>query len=203
MPHNLAAIDFLRRERPELPQVACFDTAFHRSMPLCEQVYALPHEWLAKGSTPLDGIPMATRPGALDSGVVTWLIREAELTPAAVDDMLNHHSGLLGLSGTSDDMRELLQDPRPDAADAIDYFVHHTQRAIASLAGAMGGQDALVFTAGIGENAPAIRERICRKTAWLGIELDLRQPLWRRPPCVRCLEIPPLIRIARQLPQMA
>ena len=227
MPHNLAAIEALRQANPALPQVACFDTAFHRSMPLNEQRYALPHQWFDRGIrrygfhglsyeyiasvlpeylgtdpgrrvvvahlghgaslcalrdgrsvattmgfTPLDGIPMATRPGQLDPGVVTYLIREAGLPVAEVDDLLNHHSGLAGLSGGSGDMRELLDDARPQAAEAVDYFVHHTGRAIASLAAALGGLDALVFTAGIGENAPAIRERVCRQAAWLGIELD-------------------------------
>ncbi len=227
MPHNLAAIEALRRLNPDLPQVACFDTAFHCSMPPNEQRYALPRHWFDRGIrrygfhglsyeyiasvlpahlgaaaggkiviahlghgaslcalrdgrsvattmgfTPLDGVPMATRPGQLDPGVVTYLIREAGLSVTEVDDLLNHHSGLAGLAGGNGDMRELLGNPRPEAAGAVDYFVHHTSRAIASLAGALGGLDALVFTAGIGENAPAIRERICHQTAWLGIMID-------------------------------
>ncbi len=227
MPHNLAAIEALDRLHPGLTQVACFDTAFHRSMPLSEQYYALPREWFARGIrrygfhglsyehiasvlpeylgaaaegrvivahlghgaslcamhyrrsiattmgfTPLDGVPMATRPGQLDPGVVTFLIREAGLSASEVDDMLNHHSGLTGLSGVTGDMRQLLEDPRPEAAEAVEYFVHHVHRAIASLAAALGGLDALVFTAGIGENSPLIRERICDQAAWLGIALD-------------------------------
>lgn len=227
MPHNLAGIEALRRLRPDLPQVACFDTAFHHSLPLREQYYALPREWHARGVrrygfhglsyeyiaerlpsllgtaaegrvivahlghgaslcalherrsqattmgfTPLDGVPMATRPGQLDPGVVTYLIREVGLTVSEVDDLLNHRSGLLGLSGISGDMRELLRDPRPEAAEAIDYFVHHVHRAIASLAAVLGGLDALVFTGGIGENAPLIRERIVRAAHWLGLQLD-------------------------------
>ena len=227
LPHNLAAIEALARRRPDLPQVACFDTAFHRTMPEVEQRYALPEAWFARGVrrygfhglsyeyiagelprhlgaaadgrvvvahlghgaslcalrerrsvattmgfTPLDGIPMATRPGQLDPGVVTWWLREAGLDVAAVDDLLNHHSGLAGLSGTSGDMRALLASDAPAARRAVDYFVHHTARAVASLAGALGGLDALVFTAGIGEHAAEIRARVCRRLAWLGLRLD-------------------------------
>ncbi len=124
------------------------------------------------GMTPLDGIPMATRPGALDPGVVLWLQREGGMEPGAVEALLNRRSGLLGLSGSSGDMRSLLADERPEAVEAVDYFIHHTHRTIASLAASLGGLDALVFTAGIGENAPYVRERICREAAWLGITLD-------------------------------
>ncbi len=227
MPHNLAAIEALRGMAPKLPQVACFDTAFHRTLPEVEQRYALPAEWYRRGVrhygfhglsyeyiasvmpqhlgdaakgrvivahlghgaslcamierrsvattmgfTPLDGIPMATRPGALDPGIVPWMMREAGLSVAEVDDLLNHRSGLLGLSGISGDVRTLLADARPEAAGAIDYFIHHTARALGSLAAAMGGLDALVFTAGIGEHAATVREHICRQAAWLGIRLD-------------------------------
>ena len=227
MPHNLAAIDILARQQPDLLQVACFDTAFHQHMPLREQYYALPREWFERGvrrygfhglsyeyiasvlpeylgknadgriivahlghgaslcalhqrhsvattmgMTPLDGIPMATRCGSIDPGILIWLQRTAGLNVDAVDDLLNRQSGLLGLSGTSADMRELLADPHAHATEAVDYFVHHTHRAIASLTATLGGLDALVFTAGIGEKATRIRERICREAAWLGIELD-------------------------------
>ena len=227
MPHNLAAIDALQQQRPELQQVACFDTAFHRTMPDYEQHYALPPVWFERGVqhygfhglsyeyiasvlpeyagssadakvivahlghgaslcamvqrksvattmgfTPLDGIPMATRPGALDPGVISWLIREAGLSIEQVDELLNQQCGLYGLSGISGDMRKLLADKHTEASRAIDYFVHHTQRAIASLAAAIGGIDVLVFTAGIGENSALIRERICRQAAWLGIQID-------------------------------
>ncbi len=222
-----AAIDVRARQHPGLPQVACFDTAFHRSMPALEQRYALPAEWYERGVrrygfhglpyeyiasrlpehlganadgrvivahlghgaslcalrerrsvattmgfTSLDGIPMATRPGHLDSGVITWWLREAGLNTAEIDVLLNHRCGLAGLSGISGDMRQLQARDAPEAALAIDYFVHHTVRAIASLAGALGGLDALVFTAGIGENAPQVHARICERLAWLGIELD-------------------------------
>lgn len=227
LPHNLAGIARLQRRRPDLVQVACFDTAFHHTLPLRERLYALPREWYDRGVrrygfhglsyeyiattlprhlgemadgrvvvahlghgaslcalhrrrsvattmgfTPLDGVPMATRPGQLDPGIPLWLQRAAGLDVAAVDDLLNHRSGLLGLSGISGDMRELLHDHRPAASEAIDYFVHHVHRAIASLAASLGGLDALVFTAGIGENAPAIRERIVGEARWLGLQLD-------------------------------
>ncbi len=227
LPHNLAAVEALQRYQPELPQVACFDTAFHHDMPFVEQTCALPRDWFARGVrrygfhglsyeyiasvlpahlgdradgrvivahlghgaslcalsrrrsmattmgfTPLDGIPMATRPGHLDPGVLLYLLREEGMTLEALDDLLNHHSGLAGLSGGSGDMRELLDDDHPEAQQAIDYFVHHVGRAIASLAAVLGGIDALVFTAGIGENASAVRAAICRSAAWLGIDID-------------------------------
>lgn len=124
------------------------------------------------GFTPLDGIPMATRPGALDPGVLLYLLQESSLSAAALDELLNHQSGLLGLSGFSGDMRQLLADDRPEAQQAIEYFVHHTRRAIGSLVAVLGGLDALVFTAGIGEHAPTVRASICDTLGWLGIELD-------------------------------
>ncbi len=227
MPHNLAAIETLRKRHPHMRQVACFDTAFHHSMPPVERYYALPRVWFDRGIrrygfhglsyeyiaralgenpqtagyervvvahlgqgaslcalhrgqsvattmgfTPLDGVPMATRPGQLDPGVVTYLVREAGLSVADVDDMLNHHSGLAGLSGGDGDMRALLADERPEARAAVDYFVHHVHRAIGSLAAALGGLDALVFTGGIGEHSAIVRQRICAAAAWLGIVLD-------------------------------
>lgn len=227
MPHNLAAIEALWRLRPALPQVACFDTAFHRSMPAAEQIYALPHELTAAGVrrygfhglsyeyiagalphhlgpradgrvivahlghgaslcalrerrsvatsmgfTPLAGIPMATRPGDLDPGVVPWLLREQGYDLAAVDTLLNQRCGLLGLSGISGDMRALVASDEPAASQAVDYFVHHTRRAIGSLAAALGGLDGLVFTAGIGEHSAEIRARLCDGLDWLGVGLD-------------------------------
>ena len=227
MPHNLAAIDALQEQRPALPQVACFDTAFHHSMSWNEQHYALPHEWFDKGVrrygfhglsyeyiasvlaeylgeqadariivahlghgaslcamrerqsvattmgfTPLSGIPMATRPGDLDPGLSRWLMHEAGLSIDEMDHLLNHQSGLLALSGISDDMRVLLADKSDAAQQAINYFIHHTHRAIASLVAVLGGLDALIFTAGIGENSAAIRQQICTQASWLGLALD-------------------------------
>lgn len=227
MPHNLAAIDALHKQQPTLPQIACFDTAFHHTMSWNEQHYALPHEWFEKGArrygfhglsyeyiasvlptylgdqadarvivahlghgaslcamygrksvattmgfTPLGGIPMATRSGDIDPGLSSWLIREAGLSIDEIDDLLNHQSGLLAISGISGDMRVLLVDKSEAALQAIDYFVHHTHRAIASLAAVLGGLDALIFTAGIGENSATIREQICRSGSWLGLSID-------------------------------
>lgn len=227
LPNNLAAIQTLRQERPGLLQIACFDTAFHRSMDWKEQTYALPREYFQQGLrrygfhglsyeyiarvlstnpeitgqsrivvahlghgaslcamqkgkslattmgfTPLDGIPMATRPGSLDPGAIPWLMREADLSLDQVEKLLNQQSGLLGLSGISDDMQVLLQSHTQQAKQAIDYFIHHSQRAIASMAAVMGGMDVLVFTGGIGENAASIRQRICHKCKWLGVRID-------------------------------
>ena len=227
MPHNLAAIEALWQQRPALPQVACFDTAFHHSMPLVEQLIALPRPYRERGIrrygfhglsyeyiasvlpdylgdvaegrvivahlghgaslcalhkrksrattmsfTPLDGLPMATRAGAIDPGVLLYLLRHEDLSLAALEELLNHQSGLLALSESSADMRQLLADQRPQAQQAIDYFVHHCRRAIGSLTAVLGGLDALVFTAGIGEHAPTVRAAICDTLGWLGIELD-------------------------------
>lgn len=227
MPHNLAAIHAVQQQSPDLPQVACFDTAFHRSMSWNEQTYALPHRWFDRGIrrfgfhglsyeyivstlpdypeidrhariivahlghgaslcaihkgrsvattmgfSPLDGVPMATRPGSLDPGIVLWLMQQALLSPEDIEDLLNHQSGLLGLSGLSGDMEVLLQSTEPAAAEAIDYFVHHIHRAIASLTATLGGIDTLIFTGGIGENSATIRQRICQQARWLGISLD-------------------------------
>jgi acetate kinase len=112
------------------------------------------------------------RPGSLDPGILSWLIHEALLSPRDIDHLLNYESGLLGLSGESGDMETLLKSKNPASVKAVDYFVHHTHRAIASLAATLGGLDALVFTGGVGENAVKVRERICRQASWLGIALD-------------------------------
>jgi acetate kinase len=226
-PHNLAAIRALKRLRPALTQVACFDTAFHRSMPELAQRFALPRAWLEQGIrrygfhglsyeyiagvlpehlgrgadgkvvvahlgngaslcamegrrsrettmsfTPLDGIPMGTRCGALDPGVLLYLMRERGLGLDELDDLLRHRSGLLGLSGVSFDVRELLASADPHAAEALELFTYRVAMGIGGLATALGGLDALVFTAGIGEHAAPVRAAICRRLAWLGLELD-------------------------------
>ncbi|MEW5966124.1 MAG: acetate/propionate family kinase [Pseudomonadota bacterium] len=226
-PHSLAAIAALREIDPDLPQVACFDTAFHRSQPMLAQTFALPralteagvraygfhglsYEYVADALpdplgaaaegrvivahlghgaslcalrgrrsvattmsfTPLDGLPMATRCGALDPGVPLYLMRERGMTPDAVTNLLNTQSGLLGVSGISGDMRELLASDDPRAAEAIELFVYRAGRELGSLAAALGGLDALVFTGGIGEHAAVIRERICQRAAWLGVRVD-------------------------------
>jgi acetate kinase len=226
-PHNLAPIRTAMEINPELPQVACFDTAFHRTAPEIEQAFALPYtlyeegirrygfhglsyEYVASvlpekapqiaegrvivahlgngcsacamkarqsmattmGFTALDGIPMGTRCGALDAGVVLHLIQQKEMTAEALVDLLYRRSGMLGLSGVSSDFRELLASNEPRARFAIDLFCYNVARHVGSLAAALGGLDGLVFTAGVGENAAAIREQICRACAWLGLELD-------------------------------
>jgi acetate kinase len=226
-PHNLAPIRTAMEINPELPQVACFDTAFHRTAPELEQAFALPYtlytegirrygfhglsyEYIASilperapeiaegrvivahlgngcpacamqarrsvtttmGFTALDGIPMGTRCGALDPGVVLHLIQQKGMTAERLVDLLHRESGILGLSGISSDFRELLASDEPRARFAIDLFCHNVARHIGSLAAALGGLDGLVFTAGVGENAAAIREQICRACAWLGLQLD-------------------------------
>ncbi len=226
-PHNLGAIRLLRELEPSLPQVACFDTAFHRTMPAVAERFALPeelheagirrygfhglsYEYVASilrsldpaaaggrtvamhlgngasmcalldgrsvattmGFSVLDGLCMGTRCGALDPGVVLWLAEERGLDPRAIERLLYDQSGLLGISGISSDMRALLAAPEPRARLAVDLFVYRIARELGSMAAALGGLDGIVFTAGVGENAPAIRERVCRDAAWLGVELD-------------------------------
>jgi acetate kinase len=189
-PHNLAAIRAVAQRLPELPQVACFDTAFHRTQParapaagrtvvahlgngasLCAlrggQSVAT-----TMGFTVLDGLPMGTRCGALDPGVLLYLMDHHGMDARGLEELLYHQSGLLGVSGISSDMRTLLASPDPRAAEAIELFVYHVGRALGSLAAALGGLDALVFTGGIGENAAAVRARVCQQAAWLGLEFD-------------------------------
>ena len=124
------------------------------------------------GFTALDGLPMGTRCGALDPGVVLYLIQQKGMTAEAVTDLLYRRSGMLGMSGVSSDFRELLASPEPRARFAVESFCYWTARQIASLAAALGGLDGIVFTAGVGENAAPIRAAICRACAWLGVELD-------------------------------
>ena len=226
-PHNLAAIRALIKLHPELPQVACFDTAFHRTQSAIAQAYALPREVSAAGVkrygfhglsyqyiagilpdhlgagadgriiiahlgngaslcalrgrrsvattmgyTVLDGLMMGTRSGSLDPGVVLYLMRERGMSLDQVDDLLYRRSGLLGVSGVSADMRVLLASADPRAHFAIDLFAYRAAREIGSLAAALGGLDALVFTGGIGEHAAPVRALICEHAAWLGVELD-------------------------------
>src|SRR5204863_2501905 len=124
------------------------------------------------GFTAPDGLCMGTRPGALDPGVVLYLFQSLGLTSKQVETMLYKQSGLLGISGISNDMRDLLGKPEPDARLAVDYFVYRAAKEIGALAAVLGGVDALVFTAGIGENSAEIRQRICEASAWLGIAFD-------------------------------
>jgi acetate kinase len=226
-PHNLAAIKAIAQQAPALPQVACFDTSFHRTQPAVAQAFALPRRYTEEGVrrygfhglsydyiasvlpnidpraatgrtvvahlgngasmcalrggqsvagtmgfTALDGLPMGTRCGALDPGVLLYLMDQHGLDVRALEKLLYQQCGLLGVSGISSDMRTLLASSEPRAAEAIDLFVYRIGRELGSLAAALGGLDALVFTGGIGENAAAIRARVCRDAAWLGLELD-------------------------------
>lgn len=226
-PHNLAAIRALMTLRPALPQVACFDTAFHRTQDMLARHFALPRDLTASGIqrygfhglsyehiadvlpqhlgerangrvivahlgngaslcamhhrksvattmgfTALDGLMMGTRCGAIDPGVVFYLMSEKGMSPQQVEDTFYRRSGLLGVSGVSSDMRELLASPLPEAKEAIDLFCYRASREIGSLAAALGGLDAVVFTAGIGEHAHEIRAQLCERLRWLGVELD-------------------------------
>jgi acetate kinase len=124
------------------------------------------------GFTALDGLPMGTRCGALDPGVMLYLMDERRMDARALEKLVYHQSGLLGVSGISSDMRTLLASSEPRARLAIDLYCYRIRREIGSLAAALGGLDAIVFTGGIGENSAVIRERVCRDAAWLGVELD-------------------------------
>jgi acetate kinase len=226
-PYNLAAIEAVWERIPGVPQVACFDTSFHRGQPAVAELVPLPaeirnagvqrygfhglsYEYIASvlpsvapeiaggrvivahlgsgasmcalksgmsvdstlGFTALDGLCMGTRPGAVDPGVILYLFQGLGLPAKEVEAILYKKSGLLGVSGVSNDMRALLASSEPAARLAVDYFVYRAAKEIGALAAVLGGIDGLVFTAGIGENSAEIRKRICEASAWLGIELD-------------------------------
>jgi acetate kinase len=226
-PYNLAAIEAVARHQPDVPQVACFDTGFHRTFPAVAKLVPLPgdvrhegierygfhglsYEYIASvlpqvaptvasgrvivahlGSgaslcalragqsaestmsfTALDGLCMGTRPGTVDPGVILYLFQGLGLSVKEVETILYKRSGLLGISGVSNDMRDLLASSAAAARLAVDYFVYRAVKEVGALAAVLGGLDALVFTAGIGENSPEIRRRICEACAWLGVELD-------------------------------
>ncbi len=226
-PHNIAAMAALAEVYPELPQVACFDTAFHQTRPWQAQTFAIPrelteegvrrygfhglsYEYIAQrlpqiapeladarvvvchlgsgsslcalragksmdttmGFTALDGLPMGTRPGNIDPGVLIYLMREKGMGADALEKLLYHKSGLLGVSGVSNDMRALLDSDSPQAAEAVELFCFQVAKQATALATAMGGLDAVVFTAGVGENSAPVRARVAEKLAWLGVKLD-------------------------------
>lgn len=226
-PHNLAPIEAIFDRMPDAPQVACFDTGFHRGhapvatlVPLPRELckggverygfHGLSYEYIASvlpevapeiangrvivahlGSgaslcairnrksidtsmsfTAVDGLCMGTRPGAIDPGIVLYLFQKVGLTVKQVEDVLYKKSGLLGISGISNDMRDLLGNSEPAAKLAVDYFIFSAAKQIGALAAVLNGVDAVVFTAGIGENSAEIRERVCEASAWLGLELD-------------------------------
>ena len=125
------------------------------------------------GFTALDGLPMGRRCGVLDPGVILFLMKEKGMGYEALTDLLYHHSGLLGISGISDDMRDLLASQADEAKEAINLFVYRVGRELGSLAAVLGGLDVLAFTGGIGEHAAAVRERVCQDAEWLGVKLDL------------------------------
>jgi acetate kinase len=223
---NIAPIEALRRLRPGLRQVACFDTAFHRTQPAVAETYALPraltdsgirrygfhglsYEYVAgalprltggpvdraviahlgngasmcavragrsiattMGFTALEGLPMGTRSGSIDPAIVLHLLHDRGMSLDEVTDLLYERSGLLGVSGISHDVRDLLASALPAAREALDLFVYRISRELGSLAAALGGLDTLVFTAGIGEHASPIRAEVCAQAAWLGVRLD-------------------------------
>jgi len=226
-PHNLAPIKALLARMPKLPQIACFDTSFHRAQPPVAQAFALPasitergvlrygfhglsYEYIASvlperssraaqgktivlhlgngasmcameagrsvastmGFTAADGLPMGTRCGNLDPGVVLYLIDSLGMDARAIEKLIYQESGLLGVSGITSDMRALLASDAPRAKAAVDLFIYRIGRELGSLAAALGGLDAIVFTAGIGENSAVLRERVCNDAAWLGVALD-------------------------------
>jgi len=226
-PHHIAAIRAFASIAPKVPQVACFDTAFHHSQPPLAREFALPRELSAKGIrrygfhglsyeyivaklpevapahangkiivahlgngasmcaiaegrsiattmgfTPVDGLPMGTRTGTLDPGVILFLLGQEGMDANAIEHLIYERSGLLGVSGLSSDMRTLLASGAPAAKEAIDLFVYRIARELGSLVAALGGLDALVFTGGIGENAAEIRARVCTHAKWVGITLD-------------------------------
>ena len=226
-PQSVRLIRAVRHLRPGLPQVASFDTAFHRTQSDLVRRFALPRALFDEGIkrygfhglsckfiaaqlgrvapevaagrvvvahlgsgaslcgleagvsrdasmsfSTLDGIPMATRCGALDPGVVIHLVKERGMTIDAVEDLLYHRSGLLGVSGLSADTRELLASPEPAAREALDLFTFRIAREVAATANTLGGIDGLVFTAGIGEHQPAIRAAVCEHLAWLGVAIE-------------------------------
>jgi len=226
-PHNLAPMQILARNHPELDQVACFDTAFHSTQPWRAKAYALPrelseegvckygfhglsyeyvtqqllatHPELAKGHivichlgngsslcavkdgrsmdttmgfTALDGVPMGTRSGSIDPGVLLYLMNEKQMDVAAIEDLLYRRSGLLGVSGLSNDMKVLQESTELHAKQAVELFCFRVAKEVGAMAASMGGLDALVFTAGIGENSPEIRELVAQQLEWLGVKLD-------------------------------
>ena len=226
-PHNLAGIAALQDAWPDIPQVASFDTAFHRTQPRLAQLFALPraltdegvlrygfhglsYHYIASqlpthlgqaaegrvivlhlghgaslcalkgrqsmatsmGFTALDGLMMGKRAGDLDPGVVFYLMRDKGMSASEAEALISSQSGLLGVSGISSDMRDLAASDSPHAAEAIDLFCYRAARQIGSMAAAIGGVDALVFTAGIGENSPAVRENILARCGWLNVAVD-------------------------------
>jgi acetate kinase len=225
-PHNLNGIKALTARLPGVPQIACFDTAFHRTQPPIAQLFAIPraltaegvkrygfhglsYEYIARvlpehsakahgrvivahlgngasmcamvgcksqtssmGFTAIDGLMMGTRTGALDPGVILYLLQSKGMDAKSLEKLLYKESGLLGVSGISQDMRTLLASDKPEAQEAVDLFCYRIVREIGALAACIGGIDALVFTGGIGEHAAEVRNRVCKQLQWLGVDFD-------------------------------
>ena len=226
-PYNLAAIKAIVQRVPELPQVACFDTSFHRSQPAIEQIYAIPRKYTDEGVrrygfhglsyeyissvlpkydenlaagrvvvahlgngasmcamlngrsiastmgfTAVGGLPMGTRCGTIDPGILLYLMNRHGMDALSIENLIYNQSGLLGVSGISSDMRALLASEDPRAREAVDLFVYRIGRELGSLAAALGGIDGIVFTGGIGENSAMIRARVCSDGEWLGLDFD-------------------------------
>jgi len=233
LPHEIKAIQATSHSFPDLTQVACFDTAFHRHMPRLAQIVALPrhfqHDGLVRygfhglsyeyilqelrkeagdeaadgcviiahlgngasmaavrhgksvdttmGFTPAGGLVMSTRSGDLDPGVLVYLLEEKNLRPSGLNDLVNQQAGLLGVSGISSDMRDLLdkEENEAHAREAVDLFCYQASKHLGALAAVLGGLDSLIFTAGIGENSPVVRQRICQNMSFLGIHIDAQR----------------------------
>jgi len=226
-PYNIEAIRALGKRAPELPQVACFDTSFHRTQSDLERIYAIPRKYTEEGLrrygfhglsyeyitsvlhkyddnlasgrvviahlgngasmcavdkgksvattmgfTAVCGLPMGTRSGTIDPGILIYMMDNYSLDARGVEDLIYNRSGLLGVSGVSSDMRTLLASDDPHAKEAVNLFIYRIGRELGSLTAALGGLDGIVFTAGIGENAAYVREKVCIDAEWLGIELD-------------------------------
>jgi acetate kinase len=226
-PQALVPIHFLASRFPNLPQVVCFDTAFHATQSTIERMFAIPREWFDRGIkrygfhglsyesltlrlpqidpaaaagrtvalhlgngasmcaihagksvattmsfTALDGIPMGTRSGAIDPGAIMHILAQEGMNLKNLSNLLYKQSGLLGISGISSDMRDLLASHDPRAVEAISYFCYRVAREVASLSAAMGGLDAIAFTGGIGQYAAPIRQKICDLCTWLGVQID-------------------------------
>lgn len=226
-PRNLEPVDTIRRLHPAVPQIGCFDTAFHRTIPHIAGLYGLPRKLIDEGArrygfhglsyeyiagrlrdidpkaaggrtviahlgsgasmcalregrsiattmgfSPLSGLVMSTRPGELDAGLLIWLLREKRMSVDEIERMLYHKSGLKGVSELSGDMRELLASKDARAREAVDLFVYRISTEMGALCAALGGLDAIVFTAGIGEHSDFIREAVCERLGWMGIRLD-------------------------------
>jgi len=239
LPEEIELIEVFRQRHPKLPQIACFDTAFHSTMPRVAKLLPIPRRFDAKGIqrygfhglsyaylmeelarvagtkaahghvilahlgsgasmaavhkgrsmdtsmgfTPAGGLMMGTRPGDLDPGVAWYMMRSENLTPKQFNNLINHESGLLGIAETSSDMHDLLKNQSCDirAAEAVELFCYQVRKWIGAFAAVLGGLDTLVFSGGIGENAPQVRTRICEGLGFLGIEIDEKQNMANAP----------------------